>query len=145
MISIEELDKKEIELCFEIDLNSICLWSKKQWESEFNKIGVKVLALLLSNEIIGICAFQVVIDEVHLNYLSVNQEFRRKGYGSYLFSYLIKQCKLLNLSKILLEVSEVNLIAEEFYNKFQFTTVGRRKNYYKDGSDAVLKEKNLLN
>ena len=145
MIQIKEIAQEEFEACFEFDLNSINLWSKRQWKSEFNKIGVKVIALLLSKKIIGICAFEVVIDEVQINYLSINQKFRRKGYGSYLFSFVIQQCKQLNFNKLLLEVSEDNLIAQEFYNKFQFITVGRRKNYYKNGSDAVLKEKILLN
>ena len=56
-------------------------------------------------------------------------------------SYLIKDCEKLNIKKLLLEVSETNSIAEIFYSKFNFLTVGRRKNYYKSGADAVLKEK----
>ena len=58
--------------------------------------------------------------------------------------YLIKKCENLNLKKLLLEVSRSNIIAERFYNRFDFFTVGIRKNYYKDGSDAVLKEKKLI-
>ena len=58
-------------------------------------------------------------------------------------SYLIKSCEKLNLSKLLLEVSERNVTAEKFYNQFDFSTVGLRKNYYKDGSHALLKEKKL--
>ena len=58
-------------------------------------------------------------------------------------SYLIKKCEKLNLKKLLLEVSESNSTAEKFYSHFDFSTVGIRKNYYKDGSDALLKEKKL--
>ena len=58
--------------------------------------------------------------------------------------YLIKQCEKLNLKKLLLEVSRSNVTAERFYSNFDFSTVGIRKNYYKDGSDAVLKEKKLI-
>jgi len=58
-------------------------------------------------------------------------------------SYLIKKCEKLNLKKILLEVSQGNVTAERFYSSFDFSTVGIRKNYYKDGSHALLKEKNL--
>ena len=60
-----------------------------------------------------------------------------------MMSYLIKLFEKLNLNKILLEVSRNNLTAEKFYNRFEFSTVGIRKNYYKDGSDALLKEKKL--
>ena len=143
MISIKEIDYQEFELCFKLDSSTICLWSKKQWESEFNKIGVKVVALLIGKKIIGIYVVQTIIDEAQINYFSIKQRFRRKGYGSYLMNYLIKQCKKLDVKKLLLEVSETNSIAEDFYSKFNFLTVGKRKNYYKDGTDAVLKEKNL--
>ena len=144
MISINEIDQKEVELCYELDLNTICLWNKKQWESEFNKKGIKVIGLFLSNKIIGICVVQVIIDEAQINYFSINPKFRRKGYGSYLMNYLIKQCELLKISKLFLEVSELNLIADKFYSQFKFLTTGRRRNYYRDGSDAVLKEKKLI-
>ena len=144
MIIVREIYAKEVELCFELDANSIGLWTKKQWENEFNKERTKVFALLLSNKIIGVCVIQVIVDEAQLNYLSINQKFRRKGYGSYLMRYLIKKCEILNLKKLSLEVSEINLVAEKFYNYFNFLTVGKRINYYRNGSNAVLKEKKLI-
>ena len=143
MISFKELENKEFELCYEIDSNTICLWTKKQWKFEFNKQGVKVVAILLRKEIIGIYVVQIIIDEAQINYFSIKQKYRQKGYGSHLMSYLIKQCKKSSLKRLLLEVSDTNSIAEVFYNKFKFSTVGRRNKYYKDGSDAVLKEKIL--
>ena len=57
--------------------------------------------------------------------------------------YLITRFEKLNLNKILLEVSHTNFTAENFYSRFDFSTVGIRRNYYKDGSDALLKEKKL--
>tara|TARA_B100000287_G_C20107597_1_gene573002 strand:+ start:61 stop:492 length:432 start_codon:yes stop_codon:yes gene_type:complete len=143
MISIKEVDHQEFELCFELDSTTICLWTKKQWENEFYKNGVKIVALLMGKKIIGIYAVQTIIDEAQINYFSIKKRYRRKGYGSYLMNYLIKQCKKLDIKRLLLEVSETNLIAEDFYSKFNFLTVGKRKNYYKDGADAVLKEKIL--
>ena len=144
MLTIKEIDHKDIELCYELDSDTICLWTKKQWQNEFNKIGVKVVGVLFQKKIIGIYAVQTIIDEVQINYFSIKQKFRRKGYGSYLMTYLVKDCERLNIKKLILEVSENNLIAEVFYRKFNFFTVGRRKNYYKDGTDAILKEKKIV-
>ena len=144
MISIKEIDHTKFELCFDLDSDTICLWTKRQWESEIKKKGVKALVLLIEKKIIGICVIHIVLDEVQINYFSLKKRFRRKGYGSYLMNYLIKQCEKLNIEKLLLEVSETNSIAAVFYSKFNFLTVGRRKNYYKDGSGAVLKEKIFL-
>ena len=143
MISFKELDYKEFELCYEIDSDTICLWTKRQWKYEFKKKGVKVVAILLRKKIIGIYVVQIIIDEAQLNFFSIKQKYRRKGYGSYLLRNLIRQCEELSVKRVLLEVSDTNLIAEDFYRKFKFLTVGIRKNYYKNGSNAVLKEKIL--
>ena len=143
VISVIQINENEIDLCHELDLNSISLWTKKQWSNEFKKEGTKVFGLQIKNLVIGLCVFQVVLDEAQINYFVVNKKFRKKGFGSYLMSYLIKKCEKLNLKKLLLEVSQSNATAERFYSRFDFSTVGIRKNYYKDGSHALLKEKKL--
>ena len=144
MIFIKELIEKDIDQCFELDSNTISLWSKKQWVNEFKKEDTKIFGLLIANLVIGICVLNVVLDEAQINYFVVNQKFRKKGFGSHLMVYLIKRCKKLNVNKLLLEVSQNNLTAENFYSRFDFSTVGIRRNYYKDGSDALLKEKKLI-
>ena len=58
-------------------------------------------------------------------------------------SYLINECEKLNIKKLFLEGSHTNIAAKKFYDHFEFSTVGIRRNYYKDGSDALLKEKKL--
>ena len=143
MISIKQINDADIDLCYELDSNTISLWSKNQWTNELKKEGIEVLGLSYENLIIGICVFQVVVDEAQINYFVINQKVRKKGYGSFLMNYLIKRCKKQNIRKLLLEVSHNNSNAKNFYNKFNFSTVGLRKSYYKDGSDALLKEKNL--
>ena len=143
MISIKRINEKDIDLCYELDSNTISLWSKDQWRDEFKKEGIKVFGLLFSELLIGLCVFHVVLDEAQINFFVVNQKYRKKGYGTCLMNYLIKQCEILNINKLLLEVSLTNTTAEKFYNQFDFYTVGIRTNYYKDGSDALLKEKKL--
>ena len=86
----------------------------------------------------------MIHDEGQINFFVVNEKYRKKGLGSYLMSYLISQCEKLKIKKLLLEVSHTNHTAEKFYNSFDFSTVGIRRNYYKDGSDALLKEKKLI-
>ena len=143
MISIKQINEKDIHLCYELDSNTISLWSKKQWANEFKKEGTKIFGLLITNLVIGICVYQVVLDEAQINYFVIDKKFRKKGFGSYFMSYIINNCEKLNLKKLLLEVSQNNVTADSFYNRFDFSTVGIRKNYYKDGSHALLKEKKL--
>ena len=143
MISVIQINSKDIDLCYELDSNTISLWSKNQWTNEFKKKGIKVFGLLHANFVIGICVFQVILDEAQINYFVINQKFREKGFGSYLMRYLIKHCEKSNVNKLNLEVSQKNMKAEKFYASFDFFTVGIRRNYYRDGSNALLKEKKL--
>ena len=143
MISIKEINENDIDLCYELDSITISLWSKKQWASELKKEGINVYGISQADLIIGLCVFHVVIDEAQINYFAINPKFRKKGFGSSLMKYLIKQCEKLNINKLFLEVSHTNVAAEKFYSQFEFSTIGIRKNYYKDGSDALLKEKIL--
>ena len=62
MVLIKEIDHKEFELCFELDSNTINLWTKRQWESELKKVGVKTIAILIGKEIIGIYVINLIID-----------------------------------------------------------------------------------
>ena len=100
MISIKQINERDIDLCYELDSKTISLWSKKQWINEFNKKGIKVFGVLLDNLLIGICVCHVVLDEAQINYFAVNQKFRKKGFGTYLMSYLITQCEKLNINKL---------------------------------------------
>ena len=144
MISIKQIYEKDIDLCYELDLKTISLWSKQQWEKEFKKKGIKIYGISITNLLVGICVLQVVIDEAQINYFAINNKFRNKGFGSHLMNYLIKVCEKINVNKLQLEVSQNNITADRFYSRFDFFTVGIRKKYYKDGTDALLKEKKLI-
>ena len=71
MISIKQINEKDIHLCYELDSNTISLWSKKQWANEFKKEGTKIFGLIITNLVIGICVFQVVLDEAQINYSNI--------------------------------------------------------------------------
>ena len=144
MISIKEISQRDIELCFELDSNTISLWSKKQWENELRKEGIKVFGISQSNLFVGICVAQLVLDEAQIHYFAINKNFQRRRLGTYFMKYLIKHFERLKINKILLEVSECNLAGERFYDHLGFSTMGIRKNYYKDGAAALLKEKKLF-
>ena len=93
MLIIKQIKEKDIDLCYALDSNTISLWSKKQWIDEFKKEGVNVFGLLLSNLVIGICVFQIVLDEAQINFFVVNPKYRKKGFGSLLMLFLIKECE----------------------------------------------------
>ena len=88
-LEIKKINKKDAEMCFQLDSDTISLWSRNQWEEELIKDDVYVFGILSSKNIIGICLFQKIIDEAQINYFSVNQKYRRLGLGTYLMKFIL--------------------------------------------------------
>jgi len=144
MYLVKKISRKESQECHEIDLMTIKLWNHKQWEEELRKNYVYAFACFKNYQIIGICIFQKIFSNAELTYLSILPTFKRRGLGKKLLKETFKQCESLAIEKIQLEVSDKNLDALNFYHAFGFKTIGIRKKYYKDGSNALLQEKKLL-
>ena len=144
MYLVKKITGKESQECHEIDLMTIKLWNLKQWEKELRKNYVYAFACFRNYQIVGICVFQKIFCDAELTYLSIHPTYKRRGLGKKLLKETFKQCESFAIEKILLEVSEKNLDAQNFYNAFGFKTIGIRKKYYKDGSNALLQEKKLL-
>ena len=144
MYLVKKITRKESQECHEIDLMTIKLWNLKQWEKELRKKYVYAFACFRNYEIIGVCVFQKIFCNAELTYLSIHPTFKRRGLGKKLLEETFKQCKSFAIEKIHLEVSDKNLDALNFYHAFGFKTIGIRKKYYKDGSNALLQEKKLL-
>jgi len=69
--------------------------------------------------------------------VGVEPASRRKHIGTQLIRHA---CKESNAQKCLVDVSEKNKAALEFYYTLGFTFLMRRKKYYADGSDAEVLE-----
>lgn len=78
-----------------------------------------------------------VLDELHILNIAVAPDCRRNGVGGLLMDATMKVLDG-KIRTIFLEVRQSNLPAINFYRKRGFKTVGRRKNYYPDGEDAIL-------
>ena len=145
MYVVKKITIKQSKECYEIDLKTIRMWSLKQWENELRKKYVYCFACFKDYKIVGVCVFQKIFCNAELTYLSIHPTFKRKGLGKKLLKEIFKQCKSFAVEKILLEVSENNKAALNFYHSLGFETIHIRKKYYKDGSNALLQEKKLLN
>jgi ribosomal-protein-alanine N-acetyltransferase len=88
----------------------------------------------IDGEIRGYIAFSKILDEVHIENIAVEPEWRGKGIGSYLLKFVIEKNKNCDFY---LEVRPSNSPAISLYKKFGFFEVGRRKKYYGD-EDAIM-------
>lgn len=74
---------------------------------------------------------------------AVLKKYQKHGYGKKLLEYLISRMIENDFEEILLEVSQNNIVAKNMYYNFGFEQISVRKNYYSDGSNALILRKKL--
>ena len=80
-----------------------------------------------------------VLDEINIDRIAVEKDYRKRGLASYLLQSFINYCRDNGLKFVNLEVRSSNDSAIGLYEKFGFKRVGERKNYYPDNNeDAML-------
>ena len=58
--------------------------------------------------------------------IAVRSDYRRRGYGSLLLSYLVEETKTLGVRQLMLNVRAENLSAKAFYRHHGFATVSEQ-------------------
>tara|TARA_B100000579_G_scaffold325751_1_gene275584 strand:- start:103 stop:555 length:453 start_codon:yes stop_codon:yes gene_type:complete len=134
--------------CMDLDQKSLSgLWTKSQWERELTDSKRICLGIieLETKKLLGFCSSWLVIDELHITSIAVHPMHQRKGLGKFLLTDLIKRSKSLQTNHIHLEVKDNNEPAKALYKSIGFKTVGNRSNFYKDGSNALILNKEINN
>ncbi|MES2318358.1 MAG: ribosomal protein S18-alanine N-acetyltransferase [Pseudomonadota bacterium] len=80
--------------------------------------------------LVGYFLLMTAVDEAHLLNVAVAASHQREGLGLYLIDKVVACARGLSMESILLEVRPSNLRAQKIYEKYGFTEIGRRKNYY---------------
>jgi|GEM_PF-511205 len=88
--------------------------------------------------LLAFAVFQNLVDEAELLFITVQERARRQNIASLLLVHALEQLHAHGCKNVHLEVSAQNVAAQKLYAARGFTTCGRRANYYRDGSDAVL-------
>lgn len=80
--------------------------------------------------LLGYFLLMAAVDEAHLLNVAVAAPRQGQGLGLYLLDKICACARGLAMDSILLEVRPSNLRALKVYEKYGFTEIGRRKNYY---------------
>lgn len=114
-------------------------WSEQLLEDAlFNPQASFIVAEDDQGNILGYAGLHVILDEGYIDNIAVEPDARKHGVASALLDVY---CRFgaVNLAFLTLEVRASNLSAIGLYEKFGFSRVGVRKNYYRDPTeDAFL-------
>lgn len=79
---------------------------------------------------VGYFVAQVVPPEAELHNIAVEPSRQRKGVGAALFKHFIDKLRNISINNVFLLVRSSNNTAIQFYQRFGFSFLDRRKNYY---------------
>lgn len=80
----------------------------------------------------------VIVEDSHITTLAVDPPYRGRGFGEVLLMKLIDEAIERSAAWMTLEVRESNVVAQQLYRKYGFTTVTMRAGYYTDDNESAL-------
>lgn len=89
-------------------------------------------------EIVGYAGYWLILEEAHITTIGVDPRVQRRGYGEYLLLHLIDHADRQGCKWLTLEVRSSNVAAQKLYEKYGFTSLGRRRGYYQDNQEDAL-------
>ena len=86
----------------------------------------------------GMALVRVAADEAELLTIAVSPASRRAGAGAALLAQAMAEAVRRGAGRMFLEVAPANQAACALYRRHGFAEIGRRRDYYADGSDALV-------
>ena len=138
---IENFSEHHLDDVMEIEIHANPTpWSKQTFEKILEQRSLSFV-VIENSQIVGFCIANKMLDECHLQNISVIDTMRRQGVGNFMLDILKKRMSLSGITSILLEVRKSNKVAQDFYRENGFYELSIRRDYYqtKNGrEDAII-------
>jgi ribosomal-protein-alanine N-acetyltransferase len=118
-------------------------WSREVFAHELGVPFSSALVAEAGGAVVGYVVWWRVADEMHLLTLAVEPPFRRSGIGRALLTAVVEDGRRAGAERVALEVAAENAAGLALYEAAGFTAVGRRRDYYGVGRDAILMSRDL--
>jgi [ribosomal protein S18]-alanine N-acetyltransferase len=145
---------QEIGLRFlaEADIPTLVAWEKAErpypWSTQhfLDTLTSQVQQTLIwesQGQIVGFAVLQIIEAEAYVLNIMISPHHRRTGLGVALMEKVISLCRAASAENIFLDVDPLNEGAFGLYKKIGFEPMGRRKNAYPNGEDAILMKRKI--
>jgi ribosomal-protein-alanine N-acetyltransferase len=113
-------------------------WPKSSFVEILSERGWGALVAETDGTVIGYACYLIVAPEAHLANIAVDLAYRRKAVAKRLLERILRIVKENECAYLLLEVRAGNVEAKAFYERYGFTLLYRRKNYYRHPVEDAL-------
>jgi len=87
--------------------------------------------------VVGYVGFRLEDSEAHVTTIAVHPDWRGRKLGELLLLTVIEKAVKMGAHVMTLEMRPSNRVAHRLYRKYGFRVKGRRRNYYRNGEDAL--------
>ena len=137
LINFQDIKKLPVDLIKKLetqsDQNSL---NSNKFDSKF-LLNNEGMSIFWKKSLAGYILAKIALDQADIISFIIKKEFRRKKYGTILFTKFVNYLKTKGVESIFLEVSKKNIPALNFYFCIGFERVGFRQNYYKNKNGNV--------
>jgi ribosomal-protein-alanine N-acetyltransferase len=112
-------------------------WSARVFFDELGHANRSYVVASDGDDIVGYGGFMLVDSDAHITTLGVAPGRRRRKLGTRILLALVERAIGRGARHLTLEVRATNTDAQELYERFGFSPVGKRKGYYQ-GEDAIV-------
>jgi len=131
-------------LALETELFGPDAWSETSLRDELEGPGRRTAVLVSGAEVLGYAITMRAGDVVDLQRIAVRPDRQRRGLAALLLADVLAAARSDGAERMLLEVSAANAAAVAFYDAQGFARIDVRRRYYRDGSDALVLARPLL-
>lgn len=88
-------------------------------------------------DFIGMISLWIDLDKCQINNFYIVSKYQKQRLSKVFMDYIMKYLYNLEIKEITLEVRKSNTVAIKLYESYGFHQVSIRRNYYKNGEDAL--------
>lgn len=140
MVSIVAMQSEHLQTVASLEKLSFgSHWTPTQFERELDNPRCSYFVALEGDQVLAYLGYWKILEEAHITSVAVHPEQRKRRIAQHLMCYMIDDCIQNEIQWITLEVKATNVSAQKLYEKFGFSVMGRRKNYYQaEKEDALI-------
>lgn len=113
-------------------------WTINAFANELANTASSYFVGVAGETIIGYAGYWLILEEGHITTIGVEPRYQRRGYGEMLLLHLVDHAARAGAKWLTLEVRASNVGAQKLYEKYGFTSLGKRKAYYQDNNEDAL-------
>ena len=138
-MTVSLMTKKDVKSVVLLEKECFVLpWTEETLLEETENPTAVFLVAKENEKTVGYIGANNILGEVFITNIAVTKPFRRMGVASLLLKTLIEKCREEKAQYLTLEVRKSNISAIKLYEKFSFSKVGERRDFYSNPTEDAL-------